>query len=135
VRYSRQKFEYAAGQYRSGLEKQIREELEADDVSFSYECLHIPYKVQKTYTPDIVLENGIIIEIKGLFDSEDRTKHKLVRQQHPELDIRFVFQRASTKISKTSKTTYADWCRKNGFQWAEKSIPRDWIQESGKKNN
>ena len=43
------------------------------------------------YIPDFVLDNGIIIETKGLFTSEDRRKHIEVQKQHPELDIRFVF--------------------------------------------
>lgn len=40
-----------------------------------------------------------------------------------------MFSRARTPIYKGSKTTYADWCEKNGFQWAEKLIPREWIEE------
>ncbi len=33
----------------------------------------------------------------------DRQKHLLVRDQHPELDIRFVFSRSAAKINKASK--------------------------------
>ena len=34
-----------------------------------------------------------------------------------------------TKIRKGSKTTYGDWCDKNGIVWAEKQIPEDWFSE------
>jgi hypothetical protein len=84
---------------------------------------------KRTYTPDFVLENGIIVETKGLFTGADRNKMLLVRQDNPHLDIRLVFQRASNTISKKSKTTYADWCEANGFQWAEKSVPEAWLAE------
>jgi len=101
-------------------------------VSFSYEELVIPYvKPEKPakYTPDFVLPNGIIIESKGRFLTEDRQKHLLVKKQHPELDIRFVFSNSRTKISKRSATTYADWAIKNGFLFSDKSIPAEWINE------
>ena len=35
-----------------------------------------------------------------------------VKKQHPELDIRMVFKAPFNKISKRSKTTYAQWCPK-----------------------
>tara|TARA_R110002095_G_scaffold124022_1_gene107773 strand:+ start:107 stop:295 length:189 start_codon:yes stop_codon:yes gene_type:complete len=60
---------------------------------------------------------------------EDRQKHILIRKQRPDLDIRFVFDNPNARISKTSKTTYAAWCEKNGFLYARKTIPREWIDE------
>jgi hypothetical protein len=51
----------------------------------------------------------------------------LVKQQHPELDIRFVFTSSKSKISKNSKTTYADWCIKHGFKYSDKIIPDEWF--------
>lgn len=78
------------------------------------------------------MKNGIIIEAKGLFEIEDRQKHLLVKQQYPNLDIRFVFQNSNNKIYKGSKTTYADWCKKNGFKFANKLIPASWFTESKK---
>jgi len=46
-----------------------------------------------------------------------------------ELDIRFVFSNSRNKLNKKSKTTYADWCDKHGFKWADKQIPKSWIDE------
>lgn len=83
-----------------------------------------------TYRPDfLLLANGILIESKGYFLAEDRTKHLLVKEQHPSLDIRFVFSRARNPLRKGSRTTYAAWAEKHGFRWAEGDIPLDWINE------
>ena len=118
--------------YRSGLEDNISEQLKALSVPFDYEKLKISYEVNetRTYTPDFkILANGIIIESKGRFVASDRKKHLLVQKQHPEYDIRFVFSNSRAKISKKSKTSYADWCIKNGFMYADKLIPEQWIKE------
>lgn len=118
--------------FRSGLEEKIAEQLNKMEVPFQYEKTVIKYlKPAKPsrYTPDFVLDNGIIIETKGRFMLDDRQKHLLIKEQHPDLDIRFVFTSSKSKISKTSKTTYGDWCDKNGFQYADRFIPDAWLLE------
>ena len=118
--------------YRSGLEEKIAQELKALGVPFEYESSKIKFlqpAKQRTYTPDFILPNGIIIETKGRFTTADRQKHLMIKEQHPDIDIRFIFQNSNTKISKKSKTTYAMWCEKNGFLYADKSIPLAWIKE------
>ena len=85
-----------------------------------------------TYTPDFILRNGIIIEAKGIFDTADRQKHILIKQQYPHLDIRFIFSSPTHKLYKGSKTTYADWCKKHGFLYAAKLIPAAWFREPPK---
>lgn len=113
--------------YRSRFEERLALSLEKANVDFSYETLRLPYTVQKVYTPDFVLPNGIIVEAKGFWESSDRTKHLAVRDAHPDLDIRFCFLNSNNKLSKRSKTTYADWCDKKGFLWCEKIIPISWL--------
>jgi len=118
--------------YRSGLEERVQKELKAAGIIYQYEPFKIPYIVpvsKHTYTPDIVLENGIIIELKGRLMSADRKKMVLVKEQHPEMDIRFVFSTPNAKLSKGSKTTFAMWAEKNGFPWAHNSIPDSWSKE------
>lgn len=118
--------------FRSGLEEKISQDLLEAGVPFEYEGRRIEYlkpaKVAK-YTPDFELENGIIIETKGRFLTADRQKHLLVQKQHPEIDIRFVFSNSRQRISKQSKTTYAMWCEKNGFLYADGKIPTAWLNE------
>jgi len=120
-----------AGKYRSGLEKHIATDLSNKKIRFKYEKLKIKYfkpVTNHTYTPDFTLTNGVIIEAKGLFSSDDRKKHLLVKEQLPHLDIRFVFSNSQKKLYKGSKTTYADWCVKHGFLYADKLIPKEWTQ-------
>ncbi len=116
--------------YRSGLEDVISKDLKDRGVDFGYETVKINWKLveNKTYTPDFILPNGIIIESKGRFVPEDRKKHLKVREQNPKLDIRFVFSNSRNKIRKGSKTTYAMWCGKNNFLYADKRIPDEWIK-------
>lgn len=122
-------------QYRSGLEEKVADELRNVGCAFDYEKHHIDYEVPSKvhhYTPDFVLENGIIVETKGAFDAADRAKHRLIKAQHPSLDIRFVFFSSKTKLYKGSKTTYAEWCKRYGFIYAEKYIPLSWLKEKKK---
>ncbi len=118
--------------YRSGLENQVAEQLQSKNIPVDYENVKIkfiqPAKI-RTYTPDFVLPNNIIIETKGRFISADRQKHLLIQEQYPNLDIRFVFSNPNQKISKKSKTTYAMWCQKNRFKYAKQYIPDEWLTE------
>ena len=56
-------------------------------------------------------------------------KMLLVKEQHPEYEFRFIFTNSKAKISKVSNTTYGRWCEKNGFKYADKLIPTEWIEE------
>ena len=73
---------------------------------------------------------ALVIETKGRFVTADRQKHLLVKEQHPDFDVRFVFQNSRARISKTSKTTYAAWCEKHGFKYADKCVPAEWLTEA-----
>ena len=115
--------------YRSGFEAKLAHQLKRGGVSFQYETLQLEYTKTATYTPDFILPNGIIIEAKGLWTVEDRTKHLLVKAQHPQLDIRLVFMNAFNKIRKGSNTTYAAWCEKKNIQYANKTIPKSWLSQ------
>jgi hypothetical protein len=120
--------------YRSGLESKVSAQLNEAGVGFEYETFKIEYQVNETrkYTPDFRLPNGIIVETKGRFVAADRKKHLLVQQQHPDLDIRFVFSNSKAKLNKGAKSTYADWCIKHGFLYADKTIPEEWLDEDTK---
>jgi hypothetical protein len=117
--------------FRSGLEMDIDNSLKEQGVDGEYEQHIIEYVKPETkhkYHPDFKLPNGIFVETKGRFLTDDRKKHLLIKAQHPELDIRFLFQNSKSKISKGSKTTYADWCIKYSFKFADKEIPADWLK-------
>jgi hypothetical protein len=120
--------------YRSGLELKISEYLQGLKIKFVYEGIKIEWEdlAYRTYTPDFVLPNGIIIETKGRFTVADRRKHRCIKKQHPDLDIRFVFTNSKCKLQKGAKTSYAQWCIKHGFKYYDRIIPEDWLKEKGK---
>lgn len=111
------------------------EHIENKKFRADYEPDSFQYTVEetRTYTPDFRIQrkgdNGVFyIEYKGILDLETRKKMVRVRDQHPSLDIRFVFQKADNKIRKGSPTSYGDWCDKNGFIWADNKIPKEWLK-------
>lgn len=116
--------------FKSGLEETISDQIKEKGIDVKYESEKIPYIIpasHHTYNPDFKLPNGIFVETKGRFVAADRKKHLLVKSQNPQLDIRFVFSNSKNKITKNSKTSYGDWCDKNGFKYADKIIPEDWF--------
>lgn len=130
--------------FRSLLEKEIANQLKKQGNKYYYERGNIPYEIPKQtrkYIPDfeVKTESGktIYIEGKGIWDYKDRFKHLLIRQQRPDLDIRFVFSNSKNKIRKGSKTTYADICNGLGrgmfkdikWEYSDKKIPKSWLEE------
>jgi hypothetical protein len=132
--YTKDKYRHArALGYRSGLEVAVAKELTDAGVKFQYETLVMPFTPKpkrRAYHPDIVLPNGVVIELKGRFVTADRQKHLAVKSAHPDVEVRFVFSNSSARISKQSRTTYAVWCGTNGFLYADKHVPPAWIAES-----
>jgi hypothetical protein len=124
-----------AGGYRSGFESDVAAQLQATGLPVEYEKTKFAYSkpgTKHTYSPDFKVTrpdgHTFFVEVKGLFSKSDRDKHLLVRQSHPDADIRFVFQRSSSPIYKGSLTTYGDWCRKYGFLYSDKRIPDSWLK-------
>lgn len=117
--------------YRSGLEEQTAKDLKKREVPFSYEERKIKWLDSKirTYTPDFELPNGVIVETKGRFVAADRRKHLEIKKQFGDkYDIRFVFTNSRAKLYKGAKSSYADWCNKHGFLYADKTIPEEWLK-------
>ena len=114
--------------YRSGLERKVADLMTSLEVTFEYETTKIPYVIEHNYIPDFILPTGIMLECKGLWEPEDRRKMLAVMKQNPELDIRMVFLPPYNKISKKSKTTYAQFCERHGIKWTSfAEIPVDWL--------
>lgn len=98
-------------------------------VEFTYEELSLPYTLHGSYHPDFVITNsGIIVEAKGFLDRDSKRKMIAVKQQHPSLDIRFLFQQADKKMQ-GSKKTHGEWATRNGFQFAEREVPDEWLEK------
>lgn len=132
-------------EFKSGFELLVAKDLTAKGIKFYYEEMSIKYRLprklgkcmacgstkiieNRIYTPDFVCQNELIIEAKGRFTASDRTKMQLVIKQHPELDIRILFQ-YDNWLTTAKKTRYSRWCSRNGIKWAIKTIPQSWVDE------
>ena len=122
--------------WRSGLEESLAADLRLKGITYKFEPTTLKYNVPERvarYTPDfwVTTRTGkvIVIESKGQFFTKTRQLMLLVKAQHPDLDIRMVFSRSKQTISKTSSTSYAMWCQKHGFPFADKLVPQEWLDE------
>ena len=123
--------------YKSGLEHVVAEAIKSTPYDLKYETETVNYIVPERkakYTPDFVFtkRNGqfMFVETKGRWTTADRTKMKHVLASNPGIDIRMVFQNPNQRLSKTSKTTYAEYALKLGIRYvAKKDIPAEWLEE------
>jgi hypothetical protein len=132
--------------HRSKLEDRIAKELDDRGIKFTYEQWSYQYEepLRKNmascgrcgskdlvrsgwYTPDFFLGNGCIIETKGRFTASDRRKMLAIKEGHPDLDIKMLFQR-DNKIHKNSNTYYSDWCKANGYDYSIGKLKEDWLK-------
>jgi len=86
----------------------------------TYETHKLPYTITSNYLPDwIDHTTKTIYETKGFWRATDRKKIKTIKEQYPGWRIVMIFYDATKRISKSSKTTYAQWCDKNGIDWVQ----------------
>ena len=143
MRRKRTRTQASRDSYKSELERRFGALLEKANLPFTYETDKFSYTLEKTYLTDFTLPKkdgtSMYLETKGYFDSAGRSKMLAVKKAHPELDIRFVFQR-NNLISKASKTTYVDWATKNNFPCVVCKngvivIPKEWVSLLDLSNN
>lgn len=120
------------GQYQSQLEARVAKELKKGMGNVQYETETLSYTIRKNYVPDFICRTrsgkAIYIETKGYFTAEDRTKMRAVKDTHPDLDIRMVFDK-NNKVSSRGKMKYSEWCERWGFKYAIKTVPKEWYSE------
>ena len=122
--------------FRSGLEDRVSKQITEAGLELLYETDKVNYVVparDARYTPDFKLpkKGGFFyVETKGIWTVQDRAKHLLIQKQHPDLDIRFVFSNQNAKLYKGSPTSYASYCEKHNFRYANKVIPEAWLLEA-----
>ena len=114
------------------FEERVIANLDERGVSYVYEPEKISYTVERHYIPDLAVVK-MIVELKGYFRQDSQRKMKDIKAQYPDLDIRFVFQKASSTIQGAkkrkdgSKMTCAEWADRQGFVWTEGTIPEEWL--------
>lgn len=124
-----------ADKRRSKLEQRFEQILLDNRIEYEYEVTRIPYIVPESkhnYTVDWTCLNGLLIETKGyLSDHQERHKYVLLKEQHPTLDLRFVFDNPN-KLCGGTKYTHAKWADKYGFKWCSiKDVDqiKSWVNE------
>jgi len=117
--------------YRSKYEAAVAASLAKRGLDCKYEAKGFGYIIRAVYTPDFFLPNGVIVETKGLFSSDDRRKMLAVKSQYPLLDIRLCFMNAQVKLSKAPKSlAYWQWAERHGFPWCQGHIPTTWFADA-----
>lgn len=102
--------------FRSRLEALVAAKLKQIRVPFEYESIRLPYILEKKYLSDMELEDGTLLEVKGVLMAQDRAKMVAVKKAHPDRNIVFVFAEPHRKVP-LLKCTHAEWAEKNGFRW------------------
>ena len=120
--------------FRSGLEQRIADNLAKRKCEYEYEPMSVAYFVEYKYKPDFVLPNGVIVEAKGYFRYKEQRMHRSIKEQHPELDIRFVFSNVNSRVQ-GSRLTCANWCKKHNFLYSEEIVPHEWTKDVKKKRD
>ena len=116
--------------FKSGLERKAYEQMPS---SVTYEDSKLKYTVIHEYRPDFTIRPNVFIETKGRFLSADRAKHLHIKEQHPEVKVYFLFGNSNNTLTKSSKTTYAEWCDKHGFSYSDfykDGIPEEWFHKN-----
>ena len=124
-------------EFKSKFEELVSSHLQEQERENKYEVDTIPYiqpEVKRKYKPDFKIADNVYIECKGIFSLDDRKKMLLVKEQHPEKKFYILFYNAYQKLRKGSKTTYAEWCEKHGFAYADwfrsgRQIPLEWFDK------
>lgn len=122
--------------YRSKFEAGVAEQLEEAGVRFTYETDRIECRNhlgKKFYIPDFTVYRAdgsvFFIEAKGWIDKAANCKMQAVRKWNPHVDIRFVFQRETTKVANL-KSTVCKWAKRLRYGFAVGSVPAEWLAEA-----
>lgn len=133
------------GRYASGLEKKIFDDLDKRGIKYEYEPETFRYQrpvrratclgcgggaisIQRRYTPDAKVEGSWYLEVKGKFDSENRSAMEDFLGGSPGIELRFIFQRDNWITSK-QKSKYSDWAKKVGVKFhIGEGVPEEWLE-------
>lgn len=114
--------------YRSGYEASVARDLAERGLEADYEAETVWYTTPHFSRVDWRIRTAsgrtVLVETKGYFPPEDRTKVARIVESNPDLDYRLLFQTGSggAKIGPA-------WCRKRGIKFAIGMIPDAWYEE------
>jgi hypothetical protein len=98
-------------------------------IKCKYENEKLDYSIESTYTPDWTLANDVLVEYKGKMTDQTRTKLLAVKRCNPDRRVCIVFERATNKLSsRPNSWRYWEWAEKNGFEWSESVVKKEWCK-------
>lgn len=130
--------------YKSDLEADTADQIEAEGIKFHYERDKFKYDIPASthkYCPDFIIPcsggKTIYLECKGAgprYGLTEVTKQKLllVKRQYPDMDLRLVFQQPNAITGQGKgkpKVTYGEWATINGFTWYNRELPKSFYKE------
>lgn len=138
-RKPKKKILYRGVKMASRSEVIFAEDMDAKGIPWIYEPEKFDWiPPKKKYTVDFKVKKKdgsyFYVEYKGYFRTEDKTKMAAIKRQYPKLDIRFVFANPHKPVEGAqprkdgTKLTNAEWAEKNGYLWADKTIPEEWMK-------
>lgn len=137
--------------YRSGHESKVALCLQKHKIPFLYEPEVIRYSEEvrggiclccgetevvkfRNYLPDFVSTNSkIVLEAKGKFTPQDRTKMLNVRKSNPNIEVIMVFQ-YDNWLTKTKKRRYSTWCKYNELLYCVGPDLPKWVLDIMRQN-
>tara|TARA_R100000808_G_scaffold410_3_gene2198 strand:+ start:9070 stop:9495 length:426 start_codon:yes stop_codon:yes gene_type:complete len=115
--------------FRSKFEEEVITSIKQK--GWKYEPKKFFVYIPTSYTPDLILPNGIYVELKGFLRAEARRKYENFKKQNPNIDLRFVFANIKQTYQGSTRTNQ-QWAEKHGFIYANKRIPTSWFSEPKK---
>lgn len=107
--------------YRSQEEDQVATALGTRGLPFTYEEHKLRYTKVSTYKTDFAVYlpdvGTVLLEVKGWWSAQDRQKIRAVVAHNPKANLVMVLSRPTNRISKQSKTTYAEFCDRHAIPW------------------
>ena len=142
------------GRFRSIFERRVADYFKEEGIKWKYEEIKFAYYQQqtwkmtcpncgatspvlkkRTYTPDFILPNGTLIEVKGRLTSTERSKLISIQEYHPELDLKLVMENdRQTGLKRYPMNS--DWLSAHGFDFtfvgrhAIKEMPEHWFEDA-----
>ena len=84
--------------FKSNFEQRVTNNLKQRTIAYLYEPHLLPYLSKHTYVFDLLIGNTYIEIIEGYFHSEAQYNMRMVKEQYPKLDIRFLSQDKNSKV-------------------------------------
>lgn len=130
---------------RDGFDSDLERAVSYANGSIPHNKVRVSYVTDpRRYTPDFILriddDKAVLVEVKGLLTSDERTKYVQVKKNYQylaqqlgvkEVELVFIFQNASNKVNPKVKNSkkYGEWATVNGFRWTDEPfIPDDWFE-------